>query len=148
MQITTFLTAALATALTVSAAPTTEAKSMMATNTPQWIIQGVKRVCNAADTSCTWTFAINNQINTPTGVSYVVTAKNGKSASLSDGGPSNFGDYTITSGVSTQFVEPFTTFAVVDNRKRLIAWPAYNEPQVRGGRTVSPDQSYAPQSLP
>lgn len=31
----------------------------------QWTIQSMKRVCNDADTSCTYTFSINTHTTTP-----------------------------------------------------------------------------------
>ncbi|KAJ5130859.1 uncharacterized protein N7515_006898 [Penicillium bovifimosum] len=112
----------------------------------QWTIKDMKRVCNAADTSCTWTFGINNGA-TVTPAKYVVE---GDAASRKNGGPSNFGSYTVTSGWSGQFGpnNGFTTLSVVNNDARKIIWPAYTDAQLKGGNVVKPDQSYSAVPLP
>lgn len=69
-----------------STQPRAEAKSMMAA-AQTWTITGLKRVCNAADTSCTWTFGINNGSGT-TACKEVVT---GSPASQTNGGPATCG---------------------------------------------------------
>ena len=146
MQLTQILITALFAVSTTYAAPTPNEKSMMAAG-PQWVIQNMKRVCNGGDTSCTWTFAINAGSGAATGCTYVV---NGSPASHANGGPSNCGEYTITSGWSGQFGagNGFTTLSAVDNTKRQIVWPAYTDKQLQGGNVVKPDQSYAPAALP
>jgi hypothetical protein len=146
MQLTQILVTALFAASAAFAAPTANEKSMMAAG-PQWIIENMKRVCNNDNSSCTWTFGVNAGSGAATGCTYVVK---GSPASRASGGPSNCGDYTITSGWSGQFGEGngFTTLSVVDNKKRQIVWPAYTDKQLQGGKVVMPDQSYAPASLP
>lgn len=42
----------------------------------------------------------------------------------------------------------FTTFSVVNNARRLIAYPAYTDKEVQGGNTVSPNRSYPVQNIP
>ncbi|KAL3475958.1 hypothetical protein BJX99DRAFT_228649 [Aspergillus californicus] len=126
---------------TTFAAP---AKSMMAN--ASWTITDLKRVCDSADTSCTWTFGINTGSNA-TECTYVV---NGSPASRANGGPSDCGAYTITSGWSGQFGADngFTTLSVVEEASRQIVWPAYTDKQLANGTVVKPDQSYTPSILP
>ncbi|ATY58811.1 small secreted [Cordyceps militaris] len=124
---------AMAVAATVSAAPL-EAREA------DWIIQNLSRDCDSQDSSCTWSFAINNQLTEPTACTYVVNAGNGQPASRSNGGPSRCGDYTITSGWSGQFAVGFTTFSVRDHIKNLIAYPAYNDDELAAGNVA--DKSF------
>lgn len=145
MQLTTILTSALlsATALAVPTQARTDSKAVRAA-AATWTIEGTKRVCNTADTSCTWTFGVNNGTGT-TQCTEVVT---GSPASQTNGGPATCGVYTVTSGWSGQFGagNGFTTFAVVNYGADLIVFPAYTDTQVAGGAVVTPDQSYTPQA--
>lgn len=146
MQITQVLLSTLLAASAVVAAPAETSKSMMAAS-PQWTIRDLKRVCNKDDTSCTWNFGIQVGTAATKSCTYVVK---GKTASERNGGPSNCGDYTITSGWSGQFGPDagFTTLSVVNNESRQIVWPAYTDKQIDGGKVVKPDQAYAPAALP
>ncbi|KAH8692764.1 hypothetical protein BGW36DRAFT_27208 [Talaromyces proteolyticus] len=145
MQFTQILVL-LAASSTAFAAPVASTKSMMAASA-EWTIQSMKRVCATDNSSCTWTFGIYDGVDAATACTYVVTADN---ASEANGGPSNCGVYTVTSGWSGQFGEGngFTTLSVVDNNKREIVWPAYTDKQLESGNVVTPDQSYAPAALP
>ncbi|KAL6827942.1 hypothetical protein V8C40DRAFT_286808 [Trichoderma camerunense] len=147
MQITKSLVATLFAASTAFAAPTPADKSMMAA-VPEWTITNLKRVCNTANTSCTWTFGVDTHLATATSCTYTVTAT--ANASQASGGPVTCGPYTITSSWSGQFgpTNGFTTFAVTDFSEKLITWPSYTDVQVQGGKVVSPNQSYAPANLP
>ncbi|KAL4746531.1 hypothetical protein BDW72DRAFT_33929 [Aspergillus terricola var. indicus] len=138
------LLATLSLSSTAFAAPSS-AKSMMVANT-QWTITSLKRVCNTADSECTWTFGINTGAHS-TDCTYVVK---GSPASQANGGPAQCGDFTITSGWSDQFGADngFTTLSVVDESTRQIVWPAYTDKQLAGGNIVTPDQSYTPSVLP
>jgi hypothetical protein len=149
MQLTQTIFAALFAASSVVAAPT-PGKSMMTQGVPEWTIEGVRRVCDGGDNQCNWTFKINPVIYSRTPVNFVTKRNGNTGASQNNGAAQKFGDYTITSGWSGQFGpgNGFTTFAVVDNKNRRIAWPAYTDKQVQAGNVVSPDQSYAPQNLP
>ncbi|KAJ5683059.1 hypothetical protein N7462_006224 [Penicillium macrosclerotiorum] len=142
MQLTQLLLSSALFASATLAAPV----SMMAAG-PEWTIQNMKRVCNAANTSCTWTFGIYTGSGTATSCTYVVKATG---AAQANGGPSTCGDFTITSGWSGQFGpgNGFTTLSVVDDETRQIVWPAYTDKQLTGGKVVKPDQSYAPAALP
>ncbi|KAI1807722.1 hypothetical protein F4811DRAFT_559548 [Daldinia bambusicola] len=124
----------------------------MAANAAEWTITSLSRTCDAADTVCDWTFGINDGSGAAatTDVKYTVKAAGGKPASQAPGGPVTVGPYTITSQWSDQFGadKGFTTFAVVDNAKRLIAYPGYDDAAVKDGKTVSPDRSYPVQNLP
>lgn len=145
MQITQLLLTTLFASSAVLAAPVAGV-SMMASG-PEWTIENMKRVCNKKDTSCTWTFGIEVGSGATTSCTYVVKASD---ASHANGGPSDCGVFTITSGWSGQFGEGngFTTLSVVDNNSRQIIWPAYTDKQLEGGHVVKPDQSYAPAALP
>ncbi|QYS95466.1 hypothetical protein H0G86_002758 [Trichoderma simmonsii] len=147
MQITKSLIATLFAASTAFAAPTPADKSMMAA-VPEWTFTNLKRVCNTANTSCTWTFGVDTHLATATSCTYTVKAT--ANASQASGGPVTCGPYTVTSSWSGQFGpnNGFTTFAVTDFSKKLITWPAYTDVQVQGGKVVSPNQSYAPANLP
>lgn len=118
--------------------------------TSNWVMEGMKRVCNAQDSECTWTWTIDTQAS-KTPCKLVVKAANGKPASRSIAGSQDCGDFTATSGWSGQFGADccgFTTLSVVDNKSKLITWPAYTDKEVKGGNVVSPDKSYPPQPLP
>ncbi|KAL7797675.1 hypothetical protein V8C37DRAFT_370339 [Trichoderma ceciliae] len=147
MQLTKTLITALFAASTAVAAPTPVDKSMMA-DVPQWTIDNLQRVCNASNTLCTWTFAVDTHLAAATSCTYAVKAS--ANASLASGGPITCGPYTVTSSWSGQFGpnNGFTTFAVTDFSQKLIVWPAYTDVQVQAGKIVSPNQSYAPASLP
>lgn len=80
------LLAGLAAAAPSAQQPRAEAKSMMA-SAQTWTITGLKRTCDAADTSCTWTFGVNNGTGT-TACTEVVT---GSPASQTNGGPATCG---------------------------------------------------------
>lgn len=95
--------------------------SMMADVTA-WTITGLSRACDTADTTCTWTFGINNG----TGITPCTEVVTGSPASQTNGGPAtcgvgqpypdlpysrlrtctdrkSFQVYTVTSGWSGQF---------------------------------------------
>ncbi|KAJ5202094.1 uncharacterized protein N7498_006757 [Penicillium cinerascens] len=146
MQITQIiLSTALLSSSAVMAAPA-QGKSMMA-NGPEWTIENMKRVCNAANTECTWTFGIEVGTDAATPCTYVVKATD---ASQANGGPATCGVYTITSGWSGYFGagNGFTTMSVVNGNTRQIVWPAYTDKQLAGGDVVKPNQAYAPAALP
>ena len=146
MQLTQILiSTALLASSAVMAAPTAGV-SMMAAG-PQWTIENMKRVCNAANTQCTWTFGIEVGTAAATPCTYVVKATD---ASQANGGPATCGDYTITSGWSGQFGagNGFTTLSVVNGQTRQIVWPAYTDNQLAAGKVVKPDQAYTPAALP
>lgn len=123
--------------------------SMMASSS-EWTIENMKRVCNRGDTSCTWTFGIDDGSGEDTPCTFIAEAAS-DGASRADGGPSKCGEFTITSGWSGQFGEDngFTTLSIVNyETPREIIWPAYTDKQLKGGQVVKPDQSYAPSTLP
>ncbi|KHN95190.1 uncharacterized protein MAM_06901 [Metarhizium album ARSEF 1941] len=160
MQLAQTIVAALlaACSVTAAAAPAPRAstvKSMAAADKPL-TIESVRRVCNKPDTECKWTFKINTDVDcqeackTRTPVYFVVRASGGKPATQSNGAAQTFGNYTITSGWSGQFGpgKGFTTFAVVDNKRRLIAYPAYTDEEVDEAKLVKPDRAFPLQQLP
>ncbi|KAI1098118.1 small secreted protein [Jackrogersella minutella] len=144
-----FTTAAIASifAATALAAPTPapEVKSAMA-DVAQWTIESMQRVCDSADTSCTWSFKVDTHASDVTPCSFTV-----KGSPASQTGTSGVvcGPYTVSSGWSGQFGadQGFTTLSVVDNAAKLIVWPAYTDKQLAGGAVVSPDLSFAPTTL-
>lgn len=121
----TFLAAIMATA--VSAAPAAE---------PDWTIRGLNRQCDGSK-SCTWKFTIDTT-KSKTDCKYMVLSSGSTPASQANGGPLSCGDYVITSGWSGQFGpnNGFTTFAVKNEGKRLISYPAYSDSDVKDGKTV------------
>jgi len=134
-----FITSALLTAIlsaTALAAPAINARA-----DPQWTIEGLRQVCDAADTTCTWTFSIDTHLSAATPCSFTVT---GNPANRVSETGATCGPYTVTSGWSGIFGDGngFTTLSVVDNVRRLIAFPAYSDRQLAGGVVVTPDQSY------
>lgn len=115
----------------------------------QWTIVNMKRVCNTADTSCTWTFGINQNNGTPqTACKFVVAQADASEAKSS--GVRTCGGYSVSSGWSGQFGpgNGFTTLAVVSNAQKLIIYPAYTDKQLDTNKVVTPNQSYTPQNLP
>ncbi|KAL7622438.1 hypothetical protein AAE478_007943 [Parahypoxylon ruwenzoriense] len=148
MQFTNAILAALlsATALAVPT-PSPETKSAMA-DVPQWTIESMRRVCDAADTSCTWTFNVNTHLVPATPCTFTVKA-GAKPASQTDTTGNTCGRYTVSSGWSDYFgVENgFTTLSVIDYPNKLIVWPAYTDKQLAGGNVVTPDLSFAPATL-
>ncbi|CEJ83821.1 hypothetical protein VHEMI03270 [[Torrubiella] hemipterigena] len=131
MQFTkTIVAAILATA--VSAAPTAE---------PDWTIKGLKRACDGTK-SCTWNFTVDTT-KEKTDCKYVVFSSGSTPADQANGGPSTCGPYTVTSGWSGQFGPDngFTTFAVKNDAKKLISYPAYTDKEVKDGKTVA-DKSF------
>ncbi|KAJ5725667.1 uncharacterized protein N7483_007024 [Penicillium malachiteum] len=144
MQFSQLLLSALLAAPAVLAAPVTS--DAIAARSTTWTITNMKRVCNTADTKCTWTFGIEIGSGTATACTMVVA---GTDASELSGGPTTCGAFTVTSGWSGQFGagNGFTTLAVVDNGLDEIIWPAYTDNQLAGGVVVTPNQSYTPTAL-
>ncbi|OAQ59366.1 hypothetical protein VFPPC_10427 [Pochonia chlamydosporia 170] len=102
---------------------------------PKWTIEGTQRTCAEDDSSCTWHFLINTHVASKTDVNFIV---NGPGASHNNGGPQNFGDFTVTSGYDPA---GFTTFSAVDNKDGLIAFPAYNDAEIADGQ-IPADRDY------
>ena len=144
MQFTQTFVAALLAASSALAAPTSEAKSMMATSLT-WTIQNMERTCTGHG-QCTWTFSIKPSTAAATACTMVV---DGSPASDAPGGPVTCGPFTVTSGWSGQFGagKGFTTLAVANYNTNLIAYPAYTDVQLVNGKVVTPDQSYTPQTI-
>lgn len=144
MYFSTFLTLTAATAL---AAP---ARFMPLAN-EEWTIENMKRVCDDADTKCTWTFSVNTHTEgvDPTDVEYIVEASGGAPASQAIGGPSEFGVFTVTSTWSDYFGLPdaWTTLSVIDYERGVLVHPAYKDVLVAGGEVVEPDQTYVPEAI-
>ncbi|KAL2272075.1 hypothetical protein VTJ83DRAFT_1446 [Remersonia thermophila] len=113
---------------------------------PQWTLQSFQRTCNKEDTFCTVTFHVNNKLEPRTPCMYSIK---GASASRAPVNGITCGPYTISSGWSGQFGEGngFTTWSIVDWNKRLIVWPAYADHELVNGQIVTPDKSFAPQTL-
>ncbi|KAI0970905.1 surface protein 1 [Xylaria arbuscula] len=117
----------------------------------EWTLESLVRVCDGADDSCTWQFAIDTNetgVNT-TACTYTVAGTATATASQSNGGPVTCGVFTITSGWSGQFGpgQGFTVISVVDYAKKLIAYPGYTDNQVTNGTVVTPDLSFPVQTL-
>ncbi|KAK4149345.1 hypothetical protein C8A00DRAFT_47022 [Chaetomidium leptoderma] len=140
------LVAAASTAVAAPAIDTrADAVSAMA-DVPQWKINSFTRTCNKNDTSCIVSFAVDTQAAVATACTYTVTGAPASQASTSG---ISCGPYTISSGWSGQFgpENGFTTWSVVDFSKRQIVWPAYTDRELVNGKAVTPNKSYAPQTL-
>ncbi|KAI5866071.1 small secreted protein [Durotheca rogersii] len=149
MQLTNILVSALLAAGSAVAAPVPEAVSAMAA-VPEWTIESLQRVCDAADDACTWSFGINTHLEPEPATPCSFVARRGaRPASQSDTVGNACGRFTVSSGWSDYFGPDngFTTLSVVDYAARLIVWPAYTDQQLADGRVVSPDLSFAPATL-
>ena len=147
-SVVTVLTTLLAGSAIAAPAPAAEVKSMAAQAT--WTVEDMKRVCDKSDTSCTWTFGVNAGSAGKNTCTFTVKKSGNVVASRAPNKGSKCGPYTITSGWSGQFGEGqgFTTLSVVNQGKKQIAWPAYTDKQLAGGKVVKPNQSYPVQALP
>ncbi|KAI9897981.1 hypothetical protein N3K66_006341 [Trichothecium roseum] len=143
----TALVALLSATAFAAPAPAAEVKAMSAQQT--WTIEGVKRVCDKADATCNWSLTVN-AAGSRQACNFAVKKSGETPASRSSGTGANCGPYTVTTGWSGQFGPDagFTTLAVVNNAKKLVAWPAYTDKQLAGGKVVKPDQSYPVQNFP
>jgi hypothetical protein len=146
-SVATFLTTLLATSAMAAPAPAADVKSMATSVT--WTIESAKRVCNSADTSCTWNFTVAAP-GAKTACSFTTKKTGSTPASQAANAGSTCGPYRVTSGWSGQFGKDagFTTLSVVNQSKKQIAWPAYTDKQLAGGKVVKPNQSYPVQALP
>ena len=146
MQLTTVL-AILAAASTSFAAPTPGADSVsMMDAGASWTMQSFKRVCNAASTSCAYSWSINLNNGTPaTPCAYTVTGNPAQHATYEN---VKCGAFVVGSTWSGQFGagHGFQTLSVVKGNQ--IIYPAYTDTQLQGGKVVSPNQSYTPQNIP
>ncbi|KAH7024895.1 uncharacterized protein B0I36DRAFT_332186 [Microdochium trichocladiopsis] len=137
----------------VAAAPTASAGSvsMMAENVPQWTIESMKRTCDAKDTSCVWSFGIqNNRVAGAAAIPCTFTVKAGaKPASQTDVAGIKCAFFTVSEGWSDQFglENAFTTLSIANFDTRLIAFPAYTAKELADGKVVSPNRSYQPQKF-
>ncbi|KAJ5722462.1 hypothetical protein N7488_000497 [Penicillium malachiteum] len=134
MHATKALMAMVFAATAVFAAPTPTSSTAA---TADWTIENLTRDCNDAETSCTWTFGINDG-TADTACTYIVA---GPDAS---GGPTTCGDYTITSNYVGDASPAWTQFSVVKNG--LIIYPSYTD-DVLASPPVA-DWTSAPQPTP
>jgi hypothetical protein len=147
LSLTTLFTTLLATTALAAPAPGNDVKSMSAQIS--WTIENMKRACDAADTSCAWIFSVNAS-GAKTACSFTVKKTGSTPASQApNSAGSTCGPYRVTSGWSGQFGpgNGFTTLSVVNQVKKQIAWSAYTDKQLAGGKVVKPDQSYPVQTL-
>ncbi|KAL8673949.1 MAG: hypothetical protein Q9168_001644 [Polycauliona sp. 1 TL-2023] len=145
MHFSTVFLGALAAIPALSAPAPANAVSMMASAASQWTIKSFVRTCNAANTSCKYSYSIDTHAGAPTPCTYTVTGNPAARASYNN---VQCGAYVVSSSWSGQFGpnQGFQTLAVVTGR--TIIYPAYKDSQLANGVVVSPDQSYAPQNLP
>ena len=146
MQYSTILISLLATAGSAAPAPApAEVVSAMAAVQP-WIIKSFTRTCNAADTSCTIKFGIDTQAGaTVVPCEYTVTGAPASRASSA----ARCGPYPVTSKWDNQFGDDhgFTTWSIVDEAQRIIAFPSYSDADIVNGKAVTPDRAFAPQTI-
>lgn len=127
MQFKTLLFSSLSAtaALAAPAIQDRAAKDMMAAAAGQWTITSLSRTCNAALTSCSWTFGINDG----TAITPCTVVVGGTPATQTNGGPATCGAYTVTSGWSGQFgegngfVSLLSSFLSPFLRDPLLWWP-------------------------
>ena len=143
MQLPYLLLVALAASTPTLALPASSIS--MTASTPQWTIKSFRRVCNAAEASCAYSYSIDTHVSPIRACSYTIT---GNTASRASYGNIKCGGYTVSSSWSGQFGQGkgFQTLAMTNGR--VIVYPAYTDKQLVGGKVVSPDQSYQPQNLP
>jgi hypothetical protein len=129
---------------TILAAP---APAVMPTISNVWTLTGFKRVCDAGDNKCSWSFGVATYGTTPdsgvAGCKYdTFRADSDTGASQVSAGPVTCGAYTITSNWSDQFgaENGFTAMALKGYGK--IVFPAYTDASLNGGKVVSPDLSF------
>ncbi len=145
----TLLLGLVAAATNTIAAPTLDARSQAVSamaQAPEWIVKDFTRSCNARRTACQVTFSIDTQIAPPTDCGFIIS---GAPAVQSPQSGITCGPYTISSSWSDQFGPDngFTTYSVIDWANHLIIWPAYADSEVPNHAAVTPDKSYAPQTL-
>ena len=119
-----------------------------------WTIDAMRRVCDAGDRSCEYSFFIkrgDGSSTTPCAYAVhgneTVPASHARVLGVTCGGGGRNPTYTVSSAWSGQFGlgSGFTTFAVVDSAEKTVAFPAYTDAQLAAGKVVTPDQSYVPQ---
>lgn len=150
MHFTTILTGLLA-ASPIAARAIAERQEASAAAGAQWTIVNFNRPCNAADTSCTYYISVDR--HTGAGLeagAITVTAASQASRAQVPPTPLGVGNLVVSAGWSGQFGEGngFTTLAVVDEKQRLIVYPAYTDKEMAGGAVVKPDRSYPVINLP
>ena len=105
-----------------------------------------RRQCNKEDTMCEWSFKIDtHQLNNPpTSCKFLAFHHHLAPASRSPF-RSTCGYYRVGGTWSGQFGpgNGFTTLSVVDDEQRLMAFPAYTDAELEGGRVVKPDVDFA-----
>ncbi|KAI0144378.1 hypothetical protein GGR57DRAFT_333499 [Xylariaceae sp. FL1272] len=139
MQLTTTLLATILSATTVFATPTVTERATI----PDWTITSMKRVCNTVDTSCAWTFGIQTNTGAATvPCSFTISGTKADQGNLT--APKACGTFSVTAGWSGQFGpgNGFTTLSVYNNANKQIAWPAYTDTELAGGKFVSPDKKW------
>ncbi|KAJ1322832.1 hypothetical protein MN608_11678 [Microdochium nivale] len=149
MRFSPVLLAGLAAPLAAAAPASAAGVSMMAA-VPQWTIENMKRVCNAADSSCDWSFGIQTNVGAASvPCAFTIKAAGGKPASATDGAGFKCGVYTVSEGYSDQFGKDnaFITLSVANFDTRNIAFPAYTAKELAGGKVVSPNKSYQSQKF-
>ena len=126
-------------------APSTE---VIAADLPPWTIKSFTRTCDAGDTICTVSFAVEtNDGVPPISCAYNVT---GSPASQTHTQGIDCGPYMVGSNWSDQFGpgNGFTVFPILNFVKNQLAFPAYADTELVNGVPVSPDKSYPVQQFP
>lgn len=131
MQITQTIATIFLAATAASAAPAAAGVQSMATNT-EWTFKSAKRSCDKADNTCTWKWTVDDHVK-PIDCTFV-TKRNGNTPASQaiNQGPQKCGNYVTTSNWSGQFGpgNGFTAFAVVDQTRKVKAFPAYNDKEL------------------
>ncbi|KAI0026212.1 hypothetical protein F4780DRAFT_14335 [Xylariomycetidae sp. FL0641] len=143
MQFSSILLTLALSASSVLAAPVVS----MTAAVPEMIIKETTHTCNADDTSCTWSFKIDPQ-TADRGVTECKFEVKGSPASQTDAAGVQCGPYTVGCGWDGSFGagNGFTTFSVVDNEKKLIAYPSFTDAELKDGKKAA-DKSFAVSKL-
>ncbi|KAJ5109421.1 hypothetical protein N7456_006096 [Penicillium angulare] len=142
MHATQALMATLFAASAVLAAPTPTSTSVStststSTATSDWVIQDLERECTEDETSCTWTFNIFDG-DTTTECTYIVDGPD------VGGGPTECGDYTITSNYIGDADPAWTQMSVI--KDGYLIYPDYKDEDLANPPVA--DFTQAPQPTP
>ncbi|KAH8677874.1 surface protein [Xylariales sp. PMI_506] len=126
--------------------------SMTAADFAKWTMVGLSRTCLADGTMCTWRFSVNTNEPNATATPCTLFTRAGATvpASQGGGGPTLCGNFTVSSGWSGQFGpgNGFTTIALIDFARKLMAYPSYADNDLPDGQVVAPDRTYAVSPIP
>jgi hypothetical protein len=117
------------------------ASPMVTPRASAWYFLNVSHACDAADTSCTWSFAIDTTDGSGKAVVPCSFTVKGSPASQTDlkAPGATCGPYTVTAGWSGQFGpgNGFTVLAVIDYANNLRSYPSWPDSALTNGKVVA-----------